>query len=61
MNEKILITRKQFEKIKEIFDNYDVNQILWREESLSGIGPTVTVEFNDKPKYTVDITDVENW
>lgn len=61
MKEIILITREQFEKIKEIFDNYDINQILWQEESTSGIGPTVTIEFEDGMKYTIDITDVSTW
>jgi len=61
MTEPIVITRKQFDKIKEIFDSYDIDQVLWREDYSSGIGPGITVEFQDDIKYTVDITDVESW
>ena len=58
---QIIITRKQFEQIKEIFDTYDmVDSIIWTEESPSGIGPNVTIEFNPK-SIKIDITDVDSW
>lgn len=60
--DKILITRKQFEQIREIFDNYDVDSICWKEESPSGIGPTITAEFESKDQtLKVDLTDVTTW
>jgi len=56
---QIIITRNQFEKLKEVFDMYDtVNHIVWRESSPSGIG--VILEYN--PSFIkVDITDIESW
>lgn len=57
----ILITRKQFEKLKEVFEMYDLDHVIWKEESLSGIGPTVTIEFDPKSTIKVDITDVGSW
>jgi hypothetical protein len=58
---KIVITRKQFEQLKEIFDEYDVDRVLWKEESISGIGPTITVEFDSTTLSKRDLTDVESW
>jgi len=58
---KIIITRKQFEKLREVFDMYDLDQVVWSEESPSGIGPTVTLEFDPKSTIKMDITDVESW
>ena len=59
---KIVITRKQFEKLKEVFDMYDsVDRVIWTEESVSGIGPNVTIEFDPKSTIKMDITDVESW
>jgi hypothetical protein len=60
--EQIVITRVQFEKLKEVFDMYDsVNRIVWQQESTSGIGPTVTIEFDPKSTVRMDITDVDSW
>jgi len=60
--EQIVITRVQFEKLKEVFDMYDsVNRIVWQQESTSGIGPTVTIEFDPKSTVRMDITDVSSW
>jgi len=56
-----IITRKQFEKLKEVFEMYDLDRVIWKEESLSGIGPTVTIEFVPKSTIKVDITDVGSW
>ena len=58
---KIIIPRKQYEKLKEVFEMYDLDQVIWKEESLSGIGPNVTLEFNPSKTIKVDITDVESW
>ena len=58
----IVITRKQYEKLQEVFEMYDsVDQIIWSEESTSGIGVTVTIEFDPKQSIKMDITDVESW
>ena len=59
---QIVITRNQYEKIKEVFEMYDsVDQVIWKEESLSGIGPNITLEFDPKSTVKLDITDVESW
>jgi hypothetical protein len=57
----ILITRKQFEKLKEVFEMYDLDRVIWKEESVSGIGPNVTLEFDPKNTVKIDITDIESW
>lgn len=58
---RLVITRNQFEKLKEIFEQYDVDQVVWTEESTSGIGPNVTVEFDPTKSIKVDLTDVTTW
>jgi hypothetical protein len=58
---KIIITKKQFEKLRGVFDMYDLDQVEWTEESTSGIGPNVTIEFDPKSTVKLDITDVESW
>ena len=59
---RVVITRKQFEKLKEVFEMYDsVDRVIWTEESVSGIGPNVTIEFDPKSTIKMDITDVESW
>lgn len=59
---QVVITRTQFERLKEVFEMYDsVDRILWKQESVSGIGPTVTIEFDPKQSIKMDITDVESW
>ena len=59
---RVVITRKQFEKLQEVFEMYDsVDRIVWTEESKSGIGPNVTIEFDPKSTVKMDITDVESW
>lgn len=59
---RIVITRNQYEKLKEVFEMYDdVDRIVWTEESISGIGPSVTIEFDPKSTIKLDITDVESW
>lgn len=59
---RIVITRNQYERLKEVFDMYDsVDQVVWTEESSTGIGPTVTIEFDPKSTVKLDITDVSSW
>ena len=59
---RIVITRRQFERLQEVFEMYDsVDQIVWAEESTSGIGPTVTIEFDPRSTVKMDITDVSSW
>ena len=59
---RIVITRKQFERLQEVFEMYDsMDQIVWCEESASGIGPTVTIEFYPRSTVKLDITDVSSW
>ncbi len=61
MKEPILITREQFEKIKEIFDSYNIDQLLWREINDTGIGTNIYVEFDPETTVKVDITDYGTW
>lgn len=58
---QVVITRNQFEKLKEVFEMYDLDRVIWKEESTSGIGPNVTIEFDPKSTIRMDITDVESW
>jgi hypothetical protein len=58
---QIVITRNQFEKLKEVFEMYDLDRVLWTEESTNGIGPSVTLEFDPKASVKLDITDLESW
>lgn len=58
---QIVITRNQFEKLKEVFEMYDLDRIVLTEESISGIGPTTTIEFDPKQSIKMDITDVSSW
>jgi hypothetical protein len=58
---QIVITRNQFEKLKKVFEMYDLDRVVWKEESPSGIGPNVTLEFDLKSTMKIDITDVESW
>lgn len=58
---EIVITRNQFEKLKEVFEMYDLDRVVWKENSPSGIGPTVTIEFDPKSTMKMDITDVDSW
>jgi hypothetical protein len=58
---QIVITRNQFEKLREVFEMYDLDRVTWTEESTSGIGPGVTIEFDPKQSIKMDITDVSSW
>lgn len=59
--QQFVITKIQFEKLKEVFEMYDLDRIVWTEESKSGIGPNVTIEFDPKSTIKMDITDVSSW
>ena len=62
MMTQVVITRNQFEQLKGVFEMYDsVDRVVWREESVSGIGPNVTIEFDPKSTVRMDITDVSSW
>lgn len=58
---QVVITRNQYEKIKEAFEMYDtINYVKLHIDNSSGIGQTVTLEY--RPDFVkVDITDVESW
>lgn len=58
---QVVITRNQFEKLKEVFEMYDLDRVVWTEENKSGIGPNVTIEFDPKQSIKMDITDVVSW
>ena len=59
---RIVITRNQYNKLKEVFEMYDtLDRVVWTEESKSGIGPNVIIEFDPKTTVKVDITDVSSW
>ena len=58
---QVVITRNQFEKLKEVFEMYDLDRVIWTEHSTSGIGPNVTIEFDPKQSIKMDITDVSSW
>ena len=55
-----VITRRQFEQMKEVFEKYNPEHVLWTEESNS-IGPIVLLKFMTQNTITVDITDIESW
>ena len=62
------LNRKQVEKLAKMAEHFkEVEWFTLKEAHTSGIGPTVTVQFNlfgDTDKdldTTVDITDVETW
>ena len=58
---QVIITRNQLEKLKEVFEMYDLDRIVLTESNTSGIGPTTTIEFDPKQSIKMDITDVESW
>lgn len=59
---KVIITRKQFERLREIFDMYDtLERVVVKEETNNGVGVVTTVEFDPRSTVRVDITDLTNW
>jgi len=58
---EITITRKQYERIKQIFEMYDtLDQIKLLASNDNGIGQTTKLEFFPKA-ISLDITDHESW
>ena len=58
---EIIVTRKQYERIKQIFEMYDtLDQIKLLASNDNGIGQTTKLEFFPKA-ISIDITDVESW
>ncbi len=58
---RLVITRRQFNMLKEIFEEYDIDQVIWTEENVSGIGPSVEVEYDAGVLAKRDLSDVESW
>jgi hypothetical protein len=61
---KIILTRKQIDQLTQVAEQFaDVELFTIKSENSSGIGPTVTVQFDlfNKADTKVDITDVESW
>lgn len=58
---QVVITRNQYEKIRDVFEMYDtIDYIKLHFDNSNGIGPVVTMEYN--PNFVrVDITDIESW
>jgi hypothetical protein len=63
MMRQVVITRNQFEKLKEVFEMYDLDRVIFTEDSSKGggIGAVTTIEFDPKQSVKMDITDVESW
>jgi len=60
----ITLTRKQMHQLREIVDRFiDTENFTIESESLSGIGPTITVKFDlfETADTKVNITDVSTW
>jgi hypothetical protein len=60
---QVVITRKQYEKLKEVFEMYDLDRVIYTEDSSkgAGIGAVTTIEFDPRQSIKMDITDVESW
>lgn len=61
---KIILTRKQIRQLNQLVEQFtDTENFTVEAESLSGIGPNISVRFDlfEKGDTKVDITDVENW
>ena len=56
-----VITKQQFLKLQEIFEKYDPENLMLIYDHSSGIGPTITAEFESRSRIKVDITDIESW
>lgn len=61
---KISLTRKQIDQLAQVADQFkEIDLFTIKSEGSSGIGPTVTVQFDlfNKADTKIDITDVESW
>jgi hypothetical protein len=61
---KTILTRKQIDQLSQIVEQFaDVDLFTIKSENSSGIGTTVTVQFDlfKTADTKIDITDVESW
>ncbi|CAB4241726.1 hypothetical protein UFOVP71_264 [uncultured Caudovirales phage] len=61
---KIVLTRKQLIQLTQVAEQFEeIDLFTIKSENSSGIGPTVTVQFDlfNKADTKIDITDVESW
>ena len=61
---KIALTRKQIHQLYQMMERFtDTETFIVESESLSGIGPNITVRFDlfESADTKVDITDVSTW
>ena len=61
---RIVFTRKQIQQLSEIAERFtETENFTIESESLSGIGPSISVSFDlfENNDTKIDITDVENW
>jgi hypothetical protein len=57
--DNIVINRRQFLLLKQIFEDQDITEVKLKVSSNSGIGEHMTVEF--EKKTVIDITDYSSW
>ncbi len=58
---KIILSRKEFEKIEKVFNQYEnLDRVVITQSSSSGIGLTTKLIFTPK-EIVLDITDVASW
>jgi hypothetical protein len=60
----ITLTRKQAHQFREIVERFvETQNFTIESESLSGIGPSITVKFDlfETADTKIDITDVSTW
>ena len=60
----IPLNRNQMRQLRKIFkDNPDVEEVVLREESTTGIGPNLYADFvkPDGDRHRVDISDYASW
>lgn len=60
----ITLTRKQLHQLREIIERFvETQNFTIESESISGIGPTITVRFDlfGPADTKIDITDASNW
>ena len=60
----VTLNRKQIKQLVEIYERFtDTEHFTIESESLSGIGPNVSIRFDlfEKADTKIDITDVSSW
>jgi|688.fasta_scaffold26317_11 hypothetical protein len=55
------MTRNEFKKLLEIFENHNPDYVDLTFDNSNGIGSVVTAEFETRSKIKIDITDIESW